>query len=288
LFGHVAWGIARHEGDDEVHSFLKAFEDEPPFIISSAFPRDCLPMPQLAPSPTKVQSYDEYQFLKKRRKMRYVPVVALQAGVPILPVLLQEIGLRESKCEVQRQSLHNTVDRLGAGTLEDTGLFERTELWMDHRDVEELPLRPVPLDIYILSTFSIERVDTLVRWAFEAGFGAKSSSGAGQVLVQRIEECSLPEKGNRAMALAPFVPTPGEARNLRADIFVRRGKLGWEFGSEMNPFKKPIVFYSEGSTFDTTPGTRWAGTLVSGIHADHRIRQQGMAPLAWITDGGIP
>jgi CRISPR/Cas system CSM-associated protein Csm4 (group 5 of RAMP superfamily) len=122
----------------------------------------------------------------------------------------------------------------------------------------------------------------LIRWAFESGFGAKSSSGAGWVELQGIEAFSLPNKGNRAMALAPFVlENPAEVDNLKADIFVRHGMLAQEFGAYMNPFKKPILFFDEGSTFVPKHEKCFIGSMVKDLHSDRRIRQHGLRhPLA--------
>lgn len=286
IFGHVVWGIARHEGSAKAESFLEAFEKEPHFIVSSAFPHGFIPMPQLAPVSATPTSFDEYQEIKKCKKLRYVPKHVLGAGAPVNLKQLQEAAQQVHREEAVRQTIHNTVDRFGTGTLEEAGLFEQTELWIDYRDERDKSIVPNQLDLYVISTYDQGRVETLMRWAFESGFGAKISSGAGKVDVEKIEPCTLPLKGNRAMALAPFIPAPGEAADLRADIFLRRGKLGWEFGSTTNPFKKPIIFYAEGATFNAPAGQQWAGILVKNIHSDPRIRQQGMTPLYWFNDGG--
>jgi hypothetical protein len=43
----------------------------------------------------------------------------------------------------------------------------------------------------------------------------------------------------------------------------------------MNPFKKPLVFYDEGTTFDR-PQKDYVGGLVPNVHPDARIHSCGI------------
>lgn len=289
IFGHVAWGIARHEGAESLEAFLDSFATFPPLVMSSAFPAGCIPVPQLYNDLANPSDPNAYSRLKKSKRLRYIPISTINNGNPINHDVVGEAASSLLYEETRVQTLHNTVDRLRGGTLEEVGLFQTRDTWLYRIDPREGIKRPAFLDIYIASDMDVERIDTLIRWAFESGFGAKSSSGAGWVELQGIEAFSLPNKGNRAMALAPFVlENPAEVDNLKADIFVRHGMLAQEFGAYMNPFKKPILFFDEGSTFVPKHEKCFIGSMVKDIHRDRRIRQHGLAPILWLEGGGAP
>lgn len=277
IFGHVAWGIARREGEESISEFLALFSHEPALVVSSAFPAGQVPAPMLSPSSSMLRDSGQYELLKKVKKIKYIPVSTILSGKPVSRVSFPIQDLHYE--EYRQSSLHNTVDRFGAGTLEETGLYERTEYWPVHIGSTDRR-EPASMDIYLLSTLSKERLATVFSWAFESGYGARASTGSGQVSIEGLEEFSPPRTGSRAVALGPFVLSPGnQLGNLRADIFLRRGKLGSEFAARINPFKKPILFYSEGSTFDAPVSTDYVGTLIENVHEDKRIRHQGMAPI---------
>lgn len=76
IWGHVAWGIANHEGDEAVQKFLDACKDtEPAFIVSSAFPTGfvCKPIPLPHARDTQLTP-ESYAAIKKCKKDRYVRV----------------------------------------------------------------------------------------------------------------------------------------------------------------------------------------------------------------------
>ena len=82
------------------------------------------------------------------------------------------------------------------------------------------------------------------------------------------------------MALAPFiVPDMNKIEKLRADIFVRSGKIGGAFVSSLAPWKKSVVLYDEGAVFESTERIEYIGTLLSNMHADKRIVQSAFAPV---------
>lgn len=280
IFGHIAWGIARHEGPAAVEAFLDSRESEPRLVVSSAFPVGCLPMPLLPMDAARPSDAKSYAQLKRVKRFRYVPASALAGGQVATRSSLSEAAATLLHAERVELTLHNTVDRRGGGTLEATGLYQQRESWHARKNPKTGDWNPAPMDIHILSGFDQERLLTLLGWAFEAGFGAKSSTGAGRIELSGIEPSSLPLEGNRAMALGPFaMQNPPEIRNLRAGIFVRHGKLGQEFGAVMNPFKRPILFFEEGATFEPSDEKPYIGCMVQGIHADVRIRQHGFAPI---------
>lgn len=277
IFGHIAWGIARREGEAGISKFLADFDVEPQIVVSSAFPVGYIPMPILSPIIGSFSNPTIYAASKALKKKRFIPLSLIQSGKPLSRSAISASFRDQGPRDIEFSSLHNTVDRFGNGTLEETGLYERAEIWFHREDSDDLS---GVLDLYAVSPLPIERVRQLFVWAFESGFGARASTGSGEILLMGVEAVSLPASGNRALALGPFAgPSDKAVSGLRADTFTRRGKVGSEFGSVMNPFKKPIVFFAEGATFDACPGTQYVGRLLQDVHSDRRIRHQGMAPV---------
>jgi len=281
IFGHFIWGIARRQGQDAATDFLSKLEDKP-FVISSAFQEGYLPKPLLAPAWS--DNVEKYSKLKKLKKAKYVPANLFQEGKPLSEARLLEAISQSSEnreiFQLEQDRLHATVDRYAQGTLEEVGLYSVTEKWLAWKHEEETYPHPV-FDIYILCCMEKSQLLEMSNWAFEHGFGADTSTGAGHVKVIALEEALFPQQGNRAMALGPFVLQDSNAvRDMRANIFIRRGKLAFDFGNFMNPFKKPIVFFDQGSTFSYTAGMLpWIGSMVRNVHSDNRIVQQGWAPI---------
>lgn len=278
IFGHLAWGIARREGSKALEEFLNTYSgDRPAIILSSAFPKTYVPMPELSSlaSRQEIKDIKTYSQLKKANKIAYIPVSLFLSGEAIsLKKILNSQYLLGSELRLSR--LHNTVDRIGGGTLDEIGLFERKELWPLGNKTESVSEK----DIYVMSEIEPENLKKLFNWAFESGYGAKASIGAGKIKVKKIEKIELPQNGSRAMALAPFIiKNHAEDLDLRAKLFLRQGKLAYEMAVSMNPFKKPILFYKEGSTLKAKANTDYLGSLLEGVHIDPRIRQYGFAPL---------
>jgi len=278
LFGHVAWGIARREGEPALQSFLASVKKEAAFVISSAFPEGHIPVPILAPHEKTTSNVEEYNKIKKRKKVRYIPFDLFSAPCKINGDTIIKASETQKYAEYKRQVLHNSVDRFGSGTLDEVGLFKGTEYWYSSDLTNKH--RQAKMDVYIASGFDAARIKTILGYAFESGYGARASTGAGNIRLLSLSEVDMPKSGKRAMALGPFVPSKNNTpENLRADIFVRLGKLGYELGSKMNPFKKPLLMYAEGSSFDKPGNASIIGSLVEGIHGDRRIVHQAMAPI---------
>jgi len=288
IFGHFIWGMARRQGQRSVAEFLESLEEHP-FILSSAFPEGFLPRPILSGIPPTQKEH--YAQLKQLKKVKYVPYALFERQMPISEDMLIESHNQMSREQNDVLLNHNdrlrvSVDRFGSGTLDGVGLFSSTERWYTIQHANQVTLNPV-FDVYILSHLDKEVVFEMSHWAFESGYGADASTGAGNIKVISLKKAKFPDKGSRAMALGPFVmPSVDIIQGLRANIFIRKGKLAFEFGNQMNPFKKPIVFFDQGSTFnfiDSMPP--YVGQLVHNVHSDSRIVQQGWAPVIRYNEG---
>ena len=270
IWGHVAWGIANHEGDEAVQKFLDACKDtEPVFVVSSAFPTGfvCKPLPRPHARNTQLTP-DSYAKIKKFKKERYVQdsdyfdtgdSVRCNGENPFSSVVLT----------------HNSIDRF-SNTVTDGGLYAVTEQWTAQQN----------FDIYIASSFDAERVRQLCEWAFENGFGADSSTGKGRISVLGpAEKVKVKKQADTYMALAPFVlPEDSAISELRADTFIRSGKIGGSFVSSLQPWKKTVVMFDEGAVFKSKSPLTFIGRLLTDVHSDSRICQSGFAPVIPISE----
>ena len=265
IWGHFAWGIANHEGDEGIAKFIEdCKKDSPAFIVSSAFPHGyiCKQMyePNVRTDSLDANSYAEIKKLKKQKYEKasdYLDTKAKDSGKP------EEVFVKELHA-------HNSISRV-SGTVNEGSLYAVEELWSKEKT----------FDLYVLSDYSKELILEITGWAFENGFGADSSTGKGAITLHDTIEEVLPKKqSNKYMALAPFiVPDMNKIQNLRADIFVRSGKIGGAFVSSLAPWKKSVVLYDEGAVFESTERIEYIGTLLSNMHADKRIVQSAFAPV---------
>ena len=270
IWGHVVWGIANHEGEAAVQKFLDDCNgNEPAFVTSSAFPSGFICKPLYKPNErNKRLSPDDYAQIKKLKKVRYERAS-------------DYLDLQESKRDGGENPFksvvltHNSMDRF-SNTVIDGGIYAIAEMWSSLHD----------FDVYIASSYPAERVEQLLIWAFENGYGADASTGKGKISVTgKATEVHPRKKGCEYMALAPFVlPSQSGVANLRADTFVRNGKIGGNFESEMVPWKKTVILYDEGAVFTSETPMLHVGMLVKGVHSDARICQSGFSPVIPISD----
>lgn len=273
IWGHIVWGIANHEGDDTVGKFLAEEKSEQPLlIVSSAFPKGTICKPYPAHIVRKENlSADDYAKIKKSKKQKFVPASDYFADA------LVSTDSTDAPSNFKKVSvMHNSINRF-SGTVEDGNLFALSELWAESPD----------FDLYVLSSYSSERVKQLLDWAFENGFGADSSTGKGKISVQEVKKVQTKNYTGKYVALAPFVLNDGKAEiknpvkdgTLSADIFVRTGKVSGAFSGFMPPFKKTVLMFDEGAVFESDDELEFVGKLLTDVHADKRICQSGFAPV---------
>ncbi|MDR1836464.1 MAG: CRISPR-associated protein Csm4 [Treponema sp.] len=277
IWGHIVWGIANHEGNAAVSEFLEQEKSAPPaLVVSSAFPAGmvCRPLP---PPPKRDDSLniDTYSEIKKKKKEKYVPSSEYLSGMEAAAELKEN-----TYKNAQVMQMHNTIDRAANIVLEG-GLYSTEEIWPGIKDGDSYILLK-DWDLFILSSLKPERVKHLVEWAFENGYGADASTGKGRISVIGDPVPVKPGKqGNTYMALGPFVDSKNGIDHLRADIFIRSGKLGGAFAASLSPYKKPVVLYDEGAVFTCEKPIEYTGMLLEKMHGseEFNICQSGFAPV---------
>jgi len=283
IFGHICWGIVFSRGEKKLEAFLQAYEDktkDPPFIVSNGFPHNMLPFPVLTPYiPEKTKSMEEAAEWKNLKKHKFIPADFFLNGsesfsIPKLKELLKPGSTAAEKHSSTEtvQRMHNTINRITGTTGDEGSLFTAKETWIwKNGNIR---------DIYIQSSFKKEQIKELLVNAFAFGYGADRSTGRGSISVNTIEKATFPDTGNRVMALAHFVPDESEElQNLRAGTITKYGKLGELSVHTKNPFKKPIVFFQAGATWNRNREKHYFGRLLHNIHADERIRHHAFTPV---------
>lgn len=268
IWGHIVWGIANHEGDDSVKKFLEAEKkSEPELIVSSAFPKGtiCKPFPKHEKRKPQM-STKEYAQIKKKKKEKFV-----SAENYLMNVEEENTHFRTETV----QTMHNSINRF-SGTVEEGTLFTIEEFWSELQDY----------DLYVLSNYSFERIKQLLDWAFENGFGADSSTGKGQIEIGEIVPVNSKRTSQKYVALAPFVTDFSVIKedSLRANTFIRSGKIGGTYSSFMSPYKKTVILFDEGAVFESEKPIQFIGNLIEKVHADDKICQSGFAPVIPIGD----
>ena len=263
IWGHIVWGIANHEGEKAVAKFLAAEKRTgPELIVSSAFPKGtiCKPFPRHEPRKAKM-STEEYAKIKKNKKEKYVPAEKYLTNA--------ETAADSFRTETV-QAMHNAINRF-SGTVEEGSLFATEEMWTNTQD----------FDLYVLSSYSAERIKQLLDWAFENGYGADASIGKGKIAVGNIVPVETTISSAKYVALAPFTTDFSgiKENSLRANTFIRTGKIGGAYSSFMSPYKKPVILFDEGAVFETEKPVQFIGSLIEKVHTDERICQTGFAPV---------
>lgn len=296
IFGHICWGIFFHEGEKALLEFLKSYDyGNPLLIISNGFPHDTLPRPLLKPQPIRENiNLEDYKTLKRINKKEYIPrkLFFNESFSFSISNMISEIEEIEKSREPQTESeiierIHTAINRL-TGTVEEGILFPTRECWFSIKENNKNKSRYLtPLvDIYVLSAEDPETLKRYFSWGLENGYGADKSSGKGTLKIKEIEDAVFPDNGNRAMSLGNFVPSSDdEISNLRALTFTKYGRLGGLYVLTKNPFKKPIIMFREGATFNTKDKKEYVGCLLKNVHMDPSIRHHAMAPIIYFKTG---
>ena len=291
LFGSLCWLIRWNYSEEKLVDFLKSYEDKPQFLISSGVQKDTIPFPiteGIARSKVRQLVEDAFVFvepekmnavirlIKKIKKEKYLPIDTFKKYVNdfsleriIKDIVAKNIDEIEGKYQdafhqpkpfmTSKDRYHNMINRL-SNSATDGELFTRTEITY-HDDI----------DVYL--RFPEEKLgfwkDNFNALSYE-GFGSKKTTGKGQFDVLDFKEVKLPEADNpnHFMTLSSYIPE-SEIPEGNYKLKTKRGKVGSIYSkANYSPWKKPLIFYDVGSTFeiDENDNDRSYGSLISDIH----------------------
>ncbi|MCS7069709.1 MAG: RAMP superfamily CRISPR-associated protein [Meiothermus sp.] len=241
LWGHLAWWVRYTQGEDGLGAWLQEFQNKPPFLISSAFPRGYLPRPLLPP----VQVQDTL----KRKKLKGLRYLSLETFKRVIQegeqALLNSPELEKSQTPRVRVASQTRVGIARAtGTAQEGILFTDRIYWLGQQ----------VWTVYVQMRGEADYLETALREIGAFGYGGKASVGLGRFEVVAVEEMELPEAENPAhyVTLAPTLP---EGEGFFA-LETYWGRLGGHYAQAETPFKRPYLRAREGSVFRQVPSAK--------------------------------
>jgi CRISPR-associated protein Csm4 len=242
LAGMLCGAVAHRHGGNALHERIlgPALAGRPPFALSDAFPGDLLPVPMA------VKLLDRPADQRKRvKKARWLTTAAFRAAQRGVPPANDDFVAADAVVFATTR-LHNTLSRTGPQS-GPGGLYPRDEFYLAKK-----------FDHFTVYVRCDESALGLLAEAFRdlaaVGFGADRSAGKGQfALVGGIEPApgldAVPA-ADGVVSLSTFQPGPADPTDGAWGAFVKRGKLGPEFGVD-NVFKRPLVVLEPGACFRT-------------------------------------
>ncbi|WP_347275372.1 RAMP superfamily CRISPR-associated protein [Candidatus Kuenenia sp.] len=301
LFGHVCWALRYLRGENELLSFLKSFSDSSaPFIISSGFPKDYIPIPVLQPLTLdeEIELWHEYRKgsqtrlefirdLKRFKKLPYVQISAIEILKDNLSyyqlylshilgkILLEDKEDEEIKSVLKPKQVevwHNAKNRLTDRVTEGK-LFAKEDTFYN----EGMKLCVYIEDAY----FGKNGLHEMFDFISQSGYGADKSVGRGSFNYELDEGWDLPESDNPNgfMTLSYYHPKYGDFHDGFYDISTKFGKIGghWAAGIDGGPHKMPVLMLNPGSVFITNNQKSFYGSLIPGVHKQKDVIHYGIA-----------
>lgn len=259
IFGSLCWIMTWREGEDALLNFLEEYKNgNPSFILSDAMPADLLPVPahlSLTVGPTEdFKKINRLQWLKpeefdsiRKGQFNNLPSTDLKPFRPI-------------------STLHSTINRISGTTGDDGSLFELDEFTFDS-EAATADYMTVYLKI---REGEEDKVVSLFNDLSITGYGAKRSSGKGNFeIAGGLDELNIFNEfdgSNGFTSLSNFVPAKNDPTEGYYQTMVKYGKLGGEYTFTDNPFKRPLMMLTAGSTFYIEGGMKpFYGRMVEKI-----------------------
>lgn len=277
IFGHLSWALRYLEGEDSLKSFLKGYDDRKPrLVISNGFPLDYLPRPIMPPSPLKPADKIERQITdfkqtKEASKIEYLTLEEFNKAVNGGSVSLKEEDILKRKEQIHspRATLKNQINRLTATTGGEGQLF----------DFEEYFWPQVSIYAKIADDF-VDQAKKLFETVAATGFGKRKSVGYGTIESMdftRFNGFETPSQANGFVSLSNFVPARNDPVRGAWQTIVKYGKLGEEYANRENPFKRPLLVLTAGSTFYDAPCKEYYGRIIHDLSPYAGVVQYALA-----------
>ncbi len=297
LFGHLCWEAFFQGGPKGLQDFLEPFSNaKPPFVISDGFPNDTFPCPVLPPAALvtgdKCERERAMDDAKERKKITRLDQAQFEQFLRdgSLPTKTDSALVSQPRFTLKNQINRLTGTTRGATEDEETGNLYAVQEFRFY-SVEEQARVPAHITIYIWAENDTraQEAESWFRLLSRGGYGKKKSAGYGRFDVLGCESFTLttPDKPNGLVALANFVPAPGNPHVGYYKTRVKYGKLGEAAilnGKALSPFKLPLMMLTAGSTFYCDAAPPFVGGLVKSIHPDDPTIVHGaFAPVVPIT-----
>jgi|JI10StandDraft_1071094.scaffolds.fasta_scaffold22566_5 CRISPR-associated protein Csm4 len=316
LFGMLCWMILYSEGESVLTEFLTKSTANPQLLVSSAFPKDELPMPVIASQYKMDDTKVDTKYIKRLKKQKFISRELFITNRDKFKMEdIQEKLISEMKevdnlnnqqsiikagtgksSETNKFLAHNSINRLTGMVAEEGGLFFSEIVATPSYKMAEKEENTI-LDIYISVT---SEYDSIIREAFTTlstyGFGKDSSIGGGQFIFEDKdykEEKELfanNDKYTYGVTLSPIVPAADDPMDINYQLFTRYGKIGHGSDIGIDPpntpeadkkrgfFKAPILMFQAGAVVKGA-SKNYVGYLLDKLHKDERVKHCGYSRL---------
>jgi len=133
---------------------------------------------------------------------------------------------------------------------------------------------------FLVKTSDVDLLKPVFRWLADTGIGGNRSSGKNHFSLSEPEEAQVPDaSGNVFFTLSRCLPKSCE-NPLMYNLLPRRNRLESSHfrGSNINIWKRKIIYFREGSCFRCHDRKEYYGRVQGVIKVgDRRIRQNGLA-----------
>lgn len=273
LFGHLGWGMRYLQGEDELKDFLRLYDEgTPPLLLSNGFPGELLPNPIMPPPTVErtlplVEQREKFRHYKQARGSRYIILSEFNRAINGEAV----VPLPETKSVgTVRVTLKNQLNRLTGTTDGEHPLYNFEEYYWPE------------ITVYLrVSADFVDKAKELFQYIADTGYGKRKSVGYGQiesVSFETFDGFAQPQKANGFVTLSNFVPAANDPIRGCWNMIVKYGRMGEEWASEDNAFKKPLLMLEAGSTFLDSPPRDYYGCLVRNLNpVYHQAVQYALA-----------
>ena len=281
LFGHLCWAIFDLEGETALEEFLDRYdEQEPPVLLSDAFPHGYVPRPYLKP----LSFRQAYQWIQEREGDPWTGMAQLKTLHTVRFLERATWQLLSVGCDEQHvlQKLFESIPFSPALPTERTQVTvnRMTQQPLECFHSLEYPIQS--LDIYVhVHHFSLDHLYTLLSYVGRIGYGQDHSLGKGVFQVNPPEEWEtdeLPVQGNRVMSLSTSIP----CQSLLPYYYRLLPKYG-RLGRTSHPsLKRPFLMHQAGSTYlQQGEAKLYYGSLLKEVHPTlSKVRQYAYS-LVW-------
>lgn len=299
IFGHFCWALRYCY--DEVH--LQKFLNElnaPRFLLSSGSPQGYIPYPGILPVSLRLmEQFRELvrkkcaslandqnpelimmDLLKRLKKIRWLEMATfkdLQNSFSLPAVwirVLEQLDLNNLQGSFEKQHtlvssplqnetrilIHNRIDRLsGTTTAGEASLFGEEATFYEKDSTFESYLQT--------DLVSEDEIRQCFDFIALGGFGRNKSTGKGHFSIN-LEKMEYPviNEPDAWLVLSNYVPAENDSTRAFYRGFTKFGKLGGNWATTQNPFKKPVFMLSPG-TVVLGPESP-TGKLLGNIHED--------------------
>jgi CRISPR-associated protein Csm4 len=302
IFGHICWAIRfiYGEASDKINVFLNSYDNSeyPPLLVTNGFPKGYLSKPIIQPikqeelesivdtedrieNSFKIKNIKKIEYITKDhfnylQKERITPIKLFRIMFDKYDSIVSDLSKEQSSI-VQ----HNTINRI-EGIVKTGGLYSQEEFFYDFEDINS-----GIFEIYLKTHFfSKEELKRIFEYIKIEGFGKDKSTGRGYFDFEIKDGIDLPESENpnAFMTLSSYIPAEMDPVKGYYQTFLKFGKLGGLYAKGTpevggNPFKKPLIMFSAGSTFYDSNFScgKTYGSLLNDVHPNNKIRHYALA-----------